>query len=116
MSNLKAFLQAHKFQMKLKEAVEPDLCVTELVCCRNGAGKSFYAYIRIKPSEYMDYRLKLERGIPVNPNEYEILEYGWGDSPPDHVRERMEAEFGADHGFEVKMHQAGAGALHAGAV
>jgi flagella basal body P-ring formation protein FlgA len=105
MPSLRNFIEARKFETLLKEQVDPQVCVTELVRCRNALGKAFFAYIRIKPSEYMDYKMKLERGEPVNPNHYEILEYGWGDDPPPHMQEAMEQKYGVDHDFENKVRQ-----------
>ena len=103
MPDLKAFMDARKFEKLLKEKVDPQVCVTELVRCRNANGKAFFAYIRLKPSEYMDYKMKLERGEPVNPNSYEILEYGWGENPPAHLMQRMEEQYGVDHDFEKNV-------------
>jgi hypothetical protein len=103
MTLLKTFIEAHRFKARLKKEVDPLVCITEVVCCKNAAGKAFYAYIRIKPSEYTDYRMKLDKGLAVNPNNYEILEYGWGEFPPVHVQEAMEAKYGVDHDFEKKM-------------
>jgi flagella basal body P-ring formation protein FlgA len=90
---LKTFIEAHRFKARLKEEVDPKVCITELVCCKNAHGKAFFAYIRIKPSEYADYRMKLDSGKAVNPNDYEILEYGWGDFPPAHVQEQKMQQF-----------------------
>ncbi len=105
MPPLKAYLDAHKFESLLKERVDPQICITELVRCKNGAGKPFYAYIRIKPSEYIEYKIKLERGESVNPNEYEIVEYGWGEDPAPHVQEMMAEKYGVDHDFAKKVRE-----------
>lgn len=108
---LKTFIDARRFQTTLKEKVDPAVCVTELVRCRNADGRAFYAYIRLKPSEYMGYKSRLESGQPVNPNDYEIVEYGWGEDPPQHVQEIMEEKHGVDHDFSNKIKQ-----LHAEAM
>jgi flagella basal body P-ring formation protein FlgA len=105
MALLKTFIEAHKFGTLLKEKVDPSVCVTELLRCRNAMGKPFFAYVRLKPSEYMEYKMKLERGEMVNPNEYEILEYGWGESPPQHLQEMMEEKYGVDHEFAGKVRE-----------
>jgi hypothetical protein len=103
MATLKTLIQAQQFETLLKEKVDPSVCVVELARCKTSYGKPFYAYVRIKPSEYMDYKTKLNKGLPVDPNDYEILEYGWGDAPPQHVQEMMEREHGVDHQFESAM-------------
>jgi hypothetical protein len=103
MPPLKAYLEARKFENLLKQQVDPQVCVTELVQGKSPIGKPFYAYIRLKPSEYMDYKMKLERGQGVNPNDYEILEYGWGEEPAAHVRQMMEEKYGVDHDFANKV-------------
>lgn len=115
MALLKTFIEARRFKNRLKDEVDPQVCITELVCCKNALGKAFYAYIRIKPSEYTEYRMKLDRGQAVNPNNYEILEYGWGDYPPEHVRETMEQKYGVDHDFDKKIRQFEQEALQAAA-
>ncbi len=105
MTQLKTYLEAHQFETLLKDKVDPQVSITELVRCKNGQGRPFFAYIQIKPSQYMDYKLKLERGEPVNPNEYEIVEYGWGENPPLHLQEAMEQKVGIDNDFEKKIQQ-----------
>ena len=103
MANLKTLIQAQKFEALLKEKVDPIVCVTELARCKTSYGKPFFAYIRIKPSEYMEYKTKIYKGLPVDPNDYEILEYGWGDDPPAHIQEKMELQYGVDHQFENEI-------------
>jgi hypothetical protein len=103
MAILKNFIEARRFKARMKEEVDPAVCITDLVCCKNSLGKAFFAYIRIQPSEYTEYQMRLEHGSPVNPNDYEILEYGWGDYPPKHMQEAMEEKYGIDHNFENKM-------------
>lgn len=104
MLGLKILVDAFK-GAAIETKTDAQACVTELVCCRNADGRAFFAYIRIKPDEYLTYRLKLERGEAVNPNRYEILEYGWGEEPPLHIRERMQEKHGVDHAFENKRQQ-----------
>jgi len=105
MPPLKTFIEARKFETLLKQRVDPQICITELVRCRNAAGKAFYAYIQIKPSEYIDYKVKLERGEVINPNDYEIIEYGWGEEPAPHVQEMMAQKYGVDHDFAKKVRE-----------
>ena len=103
MSNLKTLMDAHKFRQLLAEKVDPIVCVTELVRCKNAQGKAFYAYLRIMPSEYMHYKMQIESGAAVNPNDYEILEYGWGEEPPVAVKRIMEERHGVDHELENRI-------------
>lgn len=105
MPPLKTYLEAHKFQNLLREQVDPQVCIIELVRCKNSQGKAFFAYIRLKPSEYTEYQMKLERGEAVNPNNYEIIEYGWGEEPPQHMQDVMEEKYGVDHEFEKKIRE-----------
>ena len=84
-------------------ADEGGMRMTELFSGRLQDGRKFYAYVRLNPSEYMEYKLKIECKEPVDLSRYELLHYGWGDQPSAEVRALMEKEQGVDHGFEAEL-------------
>lgn len=77
------------------------LCTIMLLCRGMGTdGKPFWAYMCIKPSMAQAFKDAREKGR-FNLEDYgTILEVGSGDEVPPEVRNRMERDYGVNHGFE----------------
>lgn len=58
-------------------------------------GLPYYAYVRMKPSKYLEYLDAVKSGAPFTLGSFgEILAKGFGHQPPDEVVQRMADEFG----------------------
>lgn len=82
-----------------------DLMCDVVVLCRgqNEFGRSFWAYLGIKPSMARTFHDACENG-DFNLEDYgTVIEYGEGDFVPDHVRSRMERYYGVDHQYSEHL-------------
>lgn len=82
-----------------------DLMCDVVVLCRgqNEFSHPFWAYIGIKPSMARAFHDACENG-DFNLEDYgTVMEYGEGEIVPQHVRERMERYYGADHQYSQHL-------------
>lgn len=104
MGMLQNLIDAHKFKTFLESEVDTKVMITEFVQLTNEQNRRFYVYLRIKPSQYLEYRRKVDIGDEIDPNQYEILEYGWGE-PTAAQRAVMAEKYNVDHEFENKLRE-----------
>jgi hypothetical protein len=50
----------------------------------------------------MEYRRTIDIGDEIDPKQYEILEYGWGE-PSEMQRQIMSEKYNVDHEYENKL-------------
>lgn len=68
-------------------------------------GHDFWAYVSVDPEKYEEFMKLHESGDHYILTDYgEVIEYGLDESePPEHIKEKMEREYGFDHGYETKI-------------
>jgi len=85
-------------------ALDEQMGIIHLLTGQTAKGEDFYAYVSIPPSRYEDFVLITRAGEDMNVEEFgEVLEKGFGLTPPADVMQRMEDHFGVVHGFTEKM-------------
>jgi hypothetical protein len=82
-----------------------DLMCNVMVFCQgqNEHGHDFWAYVCIKPSMAKAFREACESGTFNLENYGTVVEYGEGEEVPEHVRNRMEQFYGANHNYETVL-------------
>lgn len=88
---------------KLPDDIDETVAILQLV---NGMseGKPFWAYMAMQPSGYEAYHAKVSAGESVDLTVYgEVLQSGWGEEPPEEIRQKMADEYDFDDGFEQMM-------------
>lgn len=98
----------HMTPPPLSSQAMADLLCTLLVLCKGkrGGGRSFWAFLCIKPSMAASFKEARERGNFVMEDYGTVLEWGEGDEVPADVQDRMTREYGADTDYETKLLQA----------
>jgi len=80
------------------------LCTIMLLCYGTEEdGQPFWAYMCIKPSMAKSFKEARDFG-PFNLEDFgTILEKGYGMDVPDEIRQRMERDYGVNHGYEDEL-------------
>lgn len=80
------------------------LCTIILLCRGTGTdGKPFWAYMCIKPSMAQAFKDARDMGTFRLEDYGTILELGEGEEVPAGIKQRMEREYGVNHGYEEEL-------------
>lgn len=68
-------------------------------------GRNFWAYVSIDPEKYEEFMQLHQAGEHYILSDYgDVIEYGFdATEPPEHVMQKMEREYGFDHGYDKKI-------------
>jgi len=97
------FLKESMPPKELLEEADADNAIIVLTTGEMENGSSFYAYLAIKPSKYLDF-LEAEKKGDYKLSDYgKVIEMGEGENPSTQVMKKMEKEFGIRHDFEEEF-------------
>lgn len=86
------------------ENLDDHVGIVELCGGHTPEGEAFYVYISLLPSRYEDYRRAHELRETIDLHQYgKVLHAGWGEEPPEDVKEQMEKEYKVNHNFEEEL-------------
>ncbi len=87
------------FSNRIEETIDDNVSMINLVKGVLEDGRNYYAYIKIKPSKYLEFQIASQKG-DCDISEYgEIILHGEGE-PTDAIKKEMKEKYGCEEDFE----------------